>query len=106
MSARCPRRPCKVLEQTLTARRWLGGADRFTAADLHVAAVLAWQRNLGQDLLTPFPRTREWLFRCIHRPLSPDAAEPIPIYRRHGVEGVPGRFPTDDAAMRERYARL
>ena len=58
--------PLLVLEQHLLGRRYLAG-ERFTVADICVASVLAWARHL-EVLMAPFPRTADWLERCLARP--------------------------------------
>ncbi|MGE0416228.1 MAG: glutathione S-transferase family protein [Acetobacteraceae bacterium] len=59
-------RPLKVLEDHLATRDWLI-ADRFTVADLNVAAVMIWAKT-GKLDLTAWPRTADWLRRCMARP--------------------------------------
>ena len=66
------RAPLAVLEQTLRgdgagreAPYLLG--DRFTVADLNVAAVLAWARAVAAPL-SEFPLAAAWLDRCLARP--------------------------------------
>ncbi len=58
-------RPLRVLEAHLEDRDWLV-ADRFTVADLNVAAVLSWLRD-GAFELEAFPRVDAWLSRCLDR---------------------------------------
>jgi glutathione S-transferase len=58
-------RPLNVLERHLSARSWLLD-DRFTVADLNLAAVLDWQRPAKFDL-SPYPRVDDWLTRCTSR---------------------------------------
>lgn len=55
-----------VLETVLKGRDYLLGAD-YSAADLQVACVLytAWFNSFD---LSPFPRTKAWLDRCLNRP--------------------------------------
>lgn len=70
------RAPLAVLEQTLRGSgngdgagrdvRYLLG-DRFTVADLNVAAVLAWARAVAAPL-SEFPLASAWLDRCLARP--------------------------------------
>jgi glutathione S-transferase len=60
------RAPFAVLEKELAGRDWLIG-DRFTVADLNVAAVI----NLAAaapELFDAAPRVRDWLSRCHARP--------------------------------------
>ena len=52
--------PLRVIEQHLAA-------DRFTIADLCVAAVLNWARP-AQDLMRDHPLTHDWINRCMARP--------------------------------------
>ena len=59
-------RPLRVLDRHLSDRPWLL-ADRFTVADLNVAAVLDWQRPTRLDL-SPHPHVGDWLSRCLGRP--------------------------------------
>lgn len=59
-------KPLGVLDQALAGREWLI-ADRFTVADLNVAAVLAWARILRVDL-ADVPQVAAWLERCLSRP--------------------------------------
>ena len=58
--------PLRILEAQLTGRDWLA-ADRFTVADLNVAAVLAWVQA-SPGLMAGFPTVRAWLERCLQRP--------------------------------------
>lgn len=58
-------RPLGVLDGHLAARAWLV-ADRFTVADLNVAAVLSWLRDGAFDL-GAFPAADAWLARCLDR---------------------------------------
>ena len=59
-------RPLQALETHLGARLYLIG-DRFTIADLNVAAVMAWA-IAGKVDLSAYPKTAEWLKRCTSRP--------------------------------------
>ncbi len=59
-------RPFGALERSLAGRDYLLG-DRFTVADLNVAAVMAWARAARIDLAA-YPRVRSWLDRCLSRP--------------------------------------
>ncbi len=57
-----------MLDQTLAAAPWLV-EDRFTVADLNVAAVLSPSRTARLDL-TSVPRVQDWLARCYDRPAA------------------------------------
>jgi glutathione S-transferase len=57
-----------ALERTFEKRPWLI-ADRFTAADLNVAAVLSPSRAQSLDL-EGFPALSGWLSRCYDRPAA------------------------------------
>jgi len=57
-----------VLEDALRARGWLLG-ERFTIADLNVAAVLSPSRWARIDL-EPAPHASAWLARCYGRPAA------------------------------------
>ncbi|MDP6344571.1 MAG: glutathione S-transferase family protein [Alphaproteobacteria bacterium] len=59
-------RPLAVLNGALEGRDWLVG-DRFTVADLNVAAVLAWAK-MGQLDMAAWPALTAWLDRCLSRP--------------------------------------
>ncbi|MGI9216105.1 MAG: glutathione binding-like protein, partial [Hydrogenophaga sp.] len=63
--------PLRVIEQHLEAQQAAGqahlAADRFTIADLCVAAVLNWARP-AQDLMRDHPLTHDWINRCMARP--------------------------------------
>ena len=63
--------PMRVIEQHLAARQVTGrpylAADRFTVADLCVAAVLNWARP-AHDLMLSHPLTHAWINRCMARP--------------------------------------
>jgi glutathione S-transferase len=58
--------PLKVLDQALAGKQWLVG-DRFTVADLNVAATL--YRLLTIDL-AHVPNVKSWLHRCFERPAA------------------------------------
>ncbi|MDA1098511.1 MAG: glutathione S-transferase family protein [Proteobacteria bacterium] len=59
-------KPLGILNDALADRQWLV-ADRFTIADLNVAAVLSWVK-LAQVDLGAFPNLTAWLGRCMARP--------------------------------------
>jgi glutathione S-transferase len=58
--------PLKVLDQALAGKQWLVG-ERFTLADLNVAAVC--YRLLQADL-GHVPNVQSWLRRCLERPAA------------------------------------
>jgi glutathione S-transferase len=58
--------PLRVLEQHLQSRSYLAG-ERFTAADICVASVLAWVQGAA-GLMAQCPAVDEWLKRCLARP--------------------------------------
>ncbi|SFU55868.1 glutathione S-transferase [Polaromonas sp. YR568] len=58
--------PLRVLDQHLQDRPYLAG-ERFTAADICVASVLAWVQGAA-SLMAQCPRVDEWLKRCLSRP--------------------------------------
>lgn len=58
--------PLRVLEQHLQSRSYLAG-ERFTAADICVASVLAWIQGAA-NLTAQCPAVDEWLKRCLARP--------------------------------------
>ena len=60
-----------TLENRLESASWLVG-DRFTVADLNVAAMLALAEPAGIDF-KPLPRTHDWLRRCLARPAARSA---------------------------------
>ncbi len=60
--------PLAVLDGVLSGRRWLVG-DRFTAADLNVAASIGAGAMAKFDF-SGFPRLAEWLARCNGRPAA------------------------------------
>ncbi len=59
-------KPLHVLDQAL-ARSGHLVADRFTVADLNVAAVTAWGRA-APEIFKPVPNVRAWLDDCVARP--------------------------------------
>jgi glutathione S-transferase len=59
------KRPFAVLNEHLQGRKFLI-ADRFTVADLNVAAVLSWAMPSRLDL-TPWPNMKSWLEGCLAR---------------------------------------
>ncbi|MBX3608769.1 MAG: glutathione S-transferase family protein [Hydrogenophaga sp.] len=56
----------QVLEKHLTTREWLV-EERFTVADLNVAAVLQRLTRLAR---VPLPHTQAWHQRCLSRPAA------------------------------------
>lgn len=60
------RRPFGILDAALADRAWLV-AERFTLADLNVAAVLAWAKPAKLDL-KGWPHLLRWLDACLARP--------------------------------------
>jgi len=58
----------KVLDDHLAKRSHLLG-DTFTVADLNVAAVFSWA-VLGNVDLSPWPKVKGWLERCLSRPAA------------------------------------
>jgi glutathione S-transferase len=58
--------PLRVLDQHLQTRPYLAG-ERFTAADICVASVLAWVQGAAA-LMAQCPRVDDWLQRCLSRP--------------------------------------
>ena len=94
-----------VLEQELSKHQWLGGAERFTAADLNVSVVLGWCYYLSK-LFEPCPRVTDWMKRCHSRPLSPYNRVPPAYSQKAGVPGKEGAFPWDTAGFDERYSKL
>ncbi|WP_439817431.1 glutathione S-transferase family protein [Zavarzinia sp. CC-PAN008] len=64
-------KPLAVLEQALADQPYLLG-DRFTVADLNVAAVLSWARTVKIDL-GAFPKVEQWLTACLGRPAAGQA---------------------------------
>jgi len=65
------KRPLDVLEGHLKTRPHLLG-ERFTVADLNVAAILSWAQ-MGRFDLTPWPTVANWLNRCLSRPAAAKA---------------------------------
>lgn len=63
-------RPFRVLDAHLGERRWLVD-DRFTVADLNVAAVMSLVPICGVPV-DAYPRLAEWLERCLDRPAAAD----------------------------------
>ena len=79
--------PFKVLDAALAKQSYLLG-DRFTVADLNVAAVIS--RAIDMDLVA-WPSLKFWLMRCLDRPAArtalklkaaADAATPPEVTRR------------------------
>ena len=64
----------KVLDAQLGQAPYLLG-ERFTVADLNVAAVLSWGPFIGLDL-APQPNVKAWLSRCMARPAVPKKVLP------------------------------
>jgi glutathione S-transferase len=58
----------RVLDGPLARRPWLAG-ERFTVADLNVAAVLSWTRMMGIPL-AGHPHVARWLDACLGRPAA------------------------------------
>lgn len=63
-------RPFAVLEAHLQTRDFLI-SDRFTVADLNVAAVLTLLPLAGIDV-DAYPQMKAWLFACLERPAASD----------------------------------
>ncbi len=59
-------KPLTVLNTALQGREYLLG-DRFTVADLNLAAICSWAKPIKFDF-TPFPNVGAWLERCLARP--------------------------------------
>jgi|TARA_B100002003_G_scaffold242584_1_gene265763 glutathione S-transferase len=59
-------KPFGVLDAALAERDYLIG-ERFTVADLNVAAVMAWAKIAKLDL-SVWPNLTAWLGRCLGRP--------------------------------------
>lgn len=57
-------KPLSVIDVSLATSTYLAG-DRFTVADLNVAAVLDWTRPL--NLPARYPNLADWLDRCLAR---------------------------------------
>jgi glutathione S-transferase len=85
--------PFRVLDGALANQPYLLG-DRFTVADLNVAAVAL--RSLAMDL-SATPRFRDWLQRCYDRP----AAQKVSRWRQVAEAGA-SLDTTRDAARRNR----
>ena len=62
----CLKGPFEVLDQALAGKRYLV-EERFTVADLNVAAVLSWCRP-ARVPLDDYPDLDDWLQRCLDRP--------------------------------------
>jgi len=58
--------PLNTLEATLQDRPYLGG-DSFTAADLNAACVMEYFVRTKFDL-SPWPKVKDWISRCLVRP--------------------------------------
>jgi glutathione S-transferase len=58
----------RVLDAPLTRRPYLAG-ERFTVADLNVAAVLSWTRLMGIDV-SSHSHVKRWLDACLARPAA------------------------------------
>jgi glutathione S-transferase len=63
-------RPWQVIDAHLAAQPWLLG-ERFTVADLNVAAVMTLVPLAGIPL-DNYPLLRKWLERCLERPAAAD----------------------------------
>ena len=63
-------RPFAVLEAHFADQAWLT-SDRFTVADLNVAAVMSLIPICGIDV-SGWPAMAEWLMRCLDRPAADD----------------------------------
>ena len=66
--------PLAVLDGALEGRDQLVG-DRFSVADLNVAAVLSWALLAGVDF-SAFPNVARWLGACTSRPAAKAATKP------------------------------
>ena len=64
-------KPLAVLEGELEGKDYLV-ENRFTVADLNVAAVLSWSAMAGADL-SGHPRVQAWAERCSSRPAASKA---------------------------------
>jgi glutathione S-transferase len=64
-------RPWGALDAHLTRQEFLVG-DRFTVADLNIAAVMHFVPIAGIDI-SPWPAMRRWLETCLQRPGAVDA---------------------------------
>ncbi|HEY3912452.1 MAG TPA: glutathione S-transferase family protein [Stellaceae bacterium] len=65
--------PLKVLDAAVAATPYLLG-DRFTVADLNVAAILAWARQ-ARVSFAAVPHAEAWLKRCHDRPAAQAARQ-------------------------------
>jgi glutathione S-transferase len=63
-------RPWGVLERHLADRPYVLG-DRFTVADLNIAAVMTLVPTCGLDI-DIWPRMKSWLHACLYRPAATD----------------------------------
>jgi len=63
--------PFSVLDRALAGRDYLAG-NRFTVADLNVAAVLTWCKPAPVSL-EEYPHLDAWLSRCLARPARKQA---------------------------------
>ncbi len=63
-------RPFRVLDAHLSDRAWLLG-DRFTVADLNVAALMSLVPLAGVPI-TAYPAMARWLGTCLERPAADD----------------------------------
>ena len=63
-------RPWGVLDRHLGARDYVLG-ERFTVADLNIAAVMTLALSCGLDL-DVWPRMKAWLHACLFRPAATD----------------------------------
>jgi glutathione S-transferase len=59
-----------VLEKRLANRRYVPG-DRFTVADLNIAAVMTLAFTCGISI-GALPRVKTWLHECLYRPSATD----------------------------------
>jgi len=66
-----------VLDAALAGTGHLIG-DKFTIADLNVAAVLSWATNIGRLELGSFPNLVRWLRACYARPAAV-RVNPLPL---------------------------
>jgi glutathione S-transferase len=67
----CLQAPFGVLDQALGGKTYLVG-DRFSVADLNVAAVLSWCKP-ARIPLQDYPKLDAWLARCLDRPARKQA---------------------------------
>lgn len=63
-------RPFKVLDAHLARQNHVLG-ERFTVADLNIAALMSLVPLAGVKL-DAYPRLRDWLFACLERPAAAD----------------------------------